>query len=401
VRIFLAAGLSSALLLALTTKVRAETPRLHVSGGVAHAVGSPQSSELSWGAAGNLALELPLGKMFGVQAELGALALGSGDAPADKTLAPRSSATALTGMLGFRVQPFYSGIWLDLNAGLGSTGGNNRFAFDAHVGYDFVAGRARAWQVGPVLGYVQLVQPDDTLRPEDGRVLWLGVHVAYGKRPADGCSDRDHDNVCDEDDACPDVEGFPTINPKTTGCPHLAPVAVVTPPPPLVVRSDRDKDAVFDDEDACPDVPGIRTADAKTNGCPVPSESVRVEGALIILDDIIHFELDSSRIHHGSWNAVKKVAMFILATPDLLEINIEGHADETGSTEHNLILSAARSESVKQLLVHFGVQADRLTTQAFGEDRPRAAGHTEVELRENRRVEFTVVRSRESRGASK
>ncbi|MEO6574653.1 MAG: hypothetical protein ABIP89_12490, partial [Polyangiaceae bacterium] len=229
-RTFLATGMSSALLLALTTSVRAESPRFHASGGIAHAVGSPQSSELAWGAAGNLALELPLGKTFGVQAELGALGLGTGDAPADKTLAPRSTATALTGMLGFRMQPLYSGIWLDLNAGLGNTGGNNRFAFDAHVGYDFVVGSARAWQVGPVLGYVQLIQPDDTLRPEDGRVMWLGVHVAYGKRPSDGCTDRDRDNVCDSDDACPDIEGFPTIDPKTTGCPRPAVVAVVAPP---------------------------------------------------------------------------------------------------------------------------------------------------------------------------
>ena len=378
VRRSLSMAVSGALLTGLTSSAQAEITRLHGAGGVAHAVGSPQSSELAWGAAGTLALELPLGKAFGAQAELGVIGLAKGDSPADKTLAARSSAAVLTGMIGFRAQPAYAGIWLDLNGGFGNTGGHNRFAFDAHIGYDFVVGGARVWQVGPVLGYVQLVQPNDTLRPEDGRVLWLGVHIAFGKRPSDASQVRE-----------------PTAEPSK-------PAAVVVPtPPPVIVRADRDKDTVFDDEDACPDVPGVRSSDPKASGCPAPSESVRMEGALIILDDVIHFEVDSPRVRHASWDAVKKVATFINATPDITEINVEGHADESGTSEHNLVLSGQRSESVKQLLVRFGVDAARLTTRAFGADRPRASGHTELELRQNRRVEFIVVRSRQTEGAAK
>jgi hypothetical protein len=33
-------------------------------------------------------------------------------------------------------------------------------------------------------------------------------------------------------------------------------------------NSDRDKDGVSDSKDACPDVPGVKTKDPKTNGCP-------------------------------------------------------------------------------------------------------------------------------------
>ncbi len=69
-------------------------------------------------------------------------------------------------------------------------------------------------------------------------------------------SDRDKDGVPDDEDACPDVPGEHTNDPKTNGCP---------PPPP-----DRDHDGVPDDVDACPDVPGVRTDDPKTNGCPPP-----------------------------------------------------------------------------------------------------------------------------------
>ncbi len=69
-----------------------------------------------------------------------------------------------------------------------------------------------------------------------------------------GCpSDRDKDGIVDTEDACPDVAGIKTEDPKTNGCP-----------------SDRDKDGIIDDDDACPDVVGIKTDDPKTNGCPDP-----------------------------------------------------------------------------------------------------------------------------------
>ncbi len=67
--------------------------------------------------------------------------------------------------------------------------------------------------------------------------------------------DRDHDGVPDDEDACPDVPGVKTADPKTNGCPEVKP-------------ADRDGDGILDAEDACPDVPGVRTADPKTNGCP-------------------------------------------------------------------------------------------------------------------------------------
>jgi outer membrane protein OmpA-like peptidoglycan-associated protein len=67
-----------------------------------------------------------------------------------------------------------------------------------------------------------------------------------------GCPpDRDEDGVPDVDDACPDVKGIHTTNPKTNGCP-----------------SDKDADGIPDTEDACPTVPGVKTDDPKTNGCP-------------------------------------------------------------------------------------------------------------------------------------
>jgi outer membrane protein OmpA-like peptidoglycan-associated protein len=70
-----------------------------------------------------------------------------------------------------------------------------------------------------------------------------------------GCPDKDRDGILDHEDACPLEPGVRTNDPRTNGC-----------PPPR----DRDKDGVLDRDDACPDVPGEKTDDPKTNGCPPP-----------------------------------------------------------------------------------------------------------------------------------
>ncbi len=69
-----------------------------------------------------------------------------------------------------------------------------------------------------------------------------------------GPGDRDGDGITDDKDACPDVKGVASADPKLNGC----------PPAP----KDRDGDGIVDDHDACPDVPGVANADPKKNGCP-------------------------------------------------------------------------------------------------------------------------------------
>ena len=78
----------------------------------------------------------------------------------------------------------------------------------------------------------------------------LGIEWAPGYAKPD----RDNDGIPDDEDACPDVPGVRTDDPKTNGCPAAVP--------------DRDRDGIPDSVDACPDVPGVRTDDPKTNGCP-------------------------------------------------------------------------------------------------------------------------------------
>jgi outer membrane protein OmpA-like peptidoglycan-associated protein len=384
--------LLTALFVVAPREALAEELRAHATLGVAHAITEPQSREFGFGGAGSVALELPVGRAFGFEAKASGLVLAKGEPPADPSFARSGTGTAVLGTGGIRVRPFteIAGPWASAGLGYAQTGDRGRFGVDAMLGWDFRVGRSGRWDMGPYAGYQQIVEPDSSLRPEDARIFSIGIHIGLGvaKKPEPARvaepppppppeppprGDRDQDTVFDDEDACPDVPGIRTTDPTTNGCP----------------RGDRDKDTVFDDEDACPDVPGVRTDDPATNGCPAAA-GIHTDNERIHLDDSIHFDLDSPRVRHASWALVQRLAKFIVANPAIQEVTIEGHADATGTEEHNLRLSRERAEAVKRLLVRYGVPAERLKPEAFGRSRLRV--QTNRAERENRRVEFWITK---------
>lgn len=75
-------------------------------------------------------------------------------------------------------------------------------------------------------------------------------------------------------------------------------------------------------------------------------------------------------------------------------VYIEGHCDERGTASYNLSLGSRRSNSIRKRLIDLGVPADQLFTISFGKERPRARGRSEVQWRQNRRVEFKIFDQR-------
>jgi outer membrane protein OmpA-like peptidoglycan-associated protein len=374
IRVLLAAGAFAAANLP-ARGAQADPVRWHLEAGNAIPLGDPQAHEYGVGIQGDLAAELPLGRAFGVQLEAGGLWLPHTSPPADPSLADHGEGTAVSAMGGLRVHPFtgIAGPWLDAGLGYVRTGSLDRFGFDAHIGYDWRIGKGR-WDVGLYVGYTQIVQPSDALRPEDAHVLSIGVHIALGAVRA---------------------QPVVVVEEPPPPLPPPPPPSEAPPPPP-----DRDHDGVPDGEDACPDVPGPHTDDPKTNGCPPAGDQVRVVEDRIEYDDVILFDTDSPHVHHASWPILQMLAKFIVANPDIEKVDISGHADERGTAEHNLQLSRFRAEAVRYLLVKFGVDPGHLTTLGFGYGQPRATGHTANDWRQNRRVEFIITQVKNARGGS-
>src|SRR5262249_36893706 len=155
-----------------------EPVRLHLEGGAARAVAGAQESETSLGWTARGSLELGLTHELGAQVELSTVMLAAGDPPSDPMLAPKSASSGPTLMVGLRARPFATsyagrrvsaaGLWFDANGGAARTGELTRGAFDAHVGFDVLWDR---FGVGPYAGYLHVFQPDDTLRPDDARIV--------------------------------------------------------------------------------------------------------------------------------------------------------------------------------------------------------------------------------------
>lgn len=82
----------------------------------------------------------------------------------------------------------------------------------------------------------------------------------------------------------------------------------------------------------------------------------------------------------------------LLSTQKQLSIQINGHTDDVGNEQDNLILSQARAKSVYDFLVQKGIAAQRLRYKGFGETQPIDSNETEVGRRNNRRTEFEVIK---------
>ena len=69
-----------------------------------------------------------------------------------------------------------------------------------------------------------------------------------------------------------------------------------------------------------------------------------------------------------------------------INIEIQGHTDNTGTPEFNRLLSLARARAVSNYLIAAGVAAERLRLKAFGETQSIASNRTAEGRRRNRRV---------------
>jgi len=105
---------------------------------------------------------------------------------------------------------------------------------------------------------------------------------------------------------------------------------------------------------------------------------------------MIHFDLDKSNIRSDDMGALDQKVAILQANPDL-KIRIGGHCDERGSDEYNLALGNRRAQAAKQYLVSHGIDASRIETQSWGEEKPLVDGHDESAWSQNRRDEFEAT----------
>ena len=102
----------------------------------------------------------------------------------------------------------------------------------------------------------------------------------------------------------------------------------------------------------------------------------------------INFDFDKYNIRERDAAILKEDAACLKTSPGR-KARIEGHCDERGTVEYNLVLGQKRADSTKNFLVNLGIDGKFLETVSYGKEQPLDPGHNEAAWAKNRRAQFT------------
>lgn len=123
-----------------------------------------------------------------------------------------------------------------------------------------------------------------------------------------------------------------------------------------------------------------------------PRAGVRTEGGPGMegpLKDVF-FDFDKAILTDEAKKTLDDDIKWLKANP-AARTTVEGHSDERGTNEYNLGLGEHRAMAVRDYLVAGGIDAKRIATISYGEERPFTLGHDESAWKWNRRVHFVVA----------
>jgi len=131
---------------------------------------------------------------------------------------------------------------------------------------------------------------------------------------------------------------------------------VVTPPPPEVQEQSKPPEKAL----------------------PLPSPAQ--------LADIL-FDFDKAMLRSDNHARLKEDVRWLKENLNA-RITIEGHCDERGTGEYNLVLGEKRASAIKGYFQSEGIDRSRIKTISYGRERPFCKEHNEQCWQENRRGHF-------------
>jgi outer membrane protein OmpA-like peptidoglycan-associated protein len=97
----------------------------------------------------------------------------------------------------------------------------------------------------------------------------------------------------------------------------------------------------------------------------------------------------STDLTPGSRAQLRNVAKIMKAYPNM-KVKIGGYTDNVGDPSSNMRLSDGRAKSVMAQLIRFGVLADRLEAEGYGEQHAIADNATAEGRAKNRRTALSI-----------
>jgi len=130
------------------------------------------------------------------------------------------------------------------------------------------------------------------------------------------------------------------------------------------------------------------TAEASKKIATVAVKEVETRGGQAIFENI-HFDFDNYDIKDDAKPTLNGIANWLLKNR-VVNMLIEGHCDERGTSEYNLALGERRAKSTRDYLVSLGAAKNRLNMISYGKEKPICTGHNEECWQKNRRAQFVI-----------
>jgi peptidoglycan-associated lipoprotein len=182
-------------------------------------------------------------------------------------------------------------------------------------------------------------------------LYWIGIAGLVGMLALGGCSKKNVAATTSGTEAAP-LQGM-SKNPKEEG---------VQPPPMTMAKADQSE---------------------------IDARRAR-EAAQKQLADI-YFEFDKWVLTaEGKKNLTQSAEA--LKQVSTLKLLIEGHCDERGTREYNLVLGEKRAKETKRFLLSLGIQ-NKMVVTSYGKERPVCTEHDESCYWKNRRAHLVLETS--------
>jgi len=136
------------------------------------------------------------------------------------------------------------------------------------------------------------------------------------------------------------------------------------------------------------------SAAAVTQATPQPESVPEKKEVIDTFELLVQFDFDKSNIKSVFKPQFDEIARVLQENPSI-SMTVEGHTCWIGTEEYNMGLSQRRSDAVKQKFIEeFGISADRIVVEGYGESRPVADNNTQAGREKNRRAIAVILKPR-------
>lgn len=111
-----------------------------------------------------------------------------------------------------------------------------------------------------------------------------------------------------------------------------------------------------------------------------------------VLKDV-NFAFDSYSVDSVGKEILSANAAWLKNNPKI-NVQIEGHCDERGTSEYNMVLGMNRARAVEQYMTSLGIPQNRMSTVSYGKEVPLDPASNEAAWAKNRRAHFSVSQGR-------